>query len=305
MHRSDPIWRSRLGGSDAAAIVLPSGAYLSQLELWAIKTGRSSGPPESAAMRLGRALEPVIAAEYERAHGVALVETEPTHAPGDPLIWGSIDRLPAQRDGSLIEIKTSSRSGEWGTEGTDEIPQRYLVQVQWYLGLGDYDRAIVAALIGGRDLREYVVRRDDELISTLYGRAHDWWDRYVLHDTPPTPDGSESASRAIKSLYARSRPVVIQSTPDLDDKIARLVKAKKRLDEAEAEKAALEQEIKLALGEAESVASTVASVLWRSTRPRTKTDWESVAKEHGATATTIAAHTTSEIGSRRLTIKEV
>ena len=137
----------------------------------------------------GNQLEDILADEYAkredckvRRKNAAIVH--PEHE------W-MVAHIDRERVGTkrVVEIKTGSEymSHKWGDPGTDQIPDEYQVQVNHYMGLGDYDSADVGVLLGGNKFRIYSIERDDELIETIQTRLVQFWEEHVVPRVPPPP----------------------------------------------------------------------------------------------------------------------
>lgn len=103
---------------------------------------------------------------------------------------------------AIVEVKTSSSSDSWGKQGTDQIPDHYLAQVDWqFLMVPDAKVAYVAALLGPRMLfHEYVVQRDDERIARLEWAATVF--RWSLSaEEPPPLDDTVATHTTLKALH--------------------------------------------------------------------------------------------------------
>src|SRR5204862_8035074 len=99
----------------------------------------------------------------------------------------------------IVEVKTA---GAWGAhEWADgQAPARYVVQWHHYLHLARLSRALLAVLIGGQRLETGLVERDDALLEAIIEAEGAFLD-YLRTDTPPPPDGSDSATEAIRALH--------------------------------------------------------------------------------------------------------
>lgn len=138
------------------------------------------------AMEAGTLLEPSVIAWAETRLG-------PIH-PGDwrvhegGILGCSLDGTVAT--GNPVEAKTSGITGpgsplQWGDDGTDEIPDYYLLQVQTQLLVTGQDLAYVPTLLGGRGFVMFVVRANRELQETILGVAEQFWQSNVLEREPP------------------------------------------------------------------------------------------------------------------------
>lgn len=180
-----------IGGSDAPAIVGLS-PWRSPLDVYLEKVGEAPPSADSAAMYWGRALEDVLAEEYARRTGAKLRRVNRTLVhPVHPFVIGHVDRevVAHERGPGILEVKTAGRRTEdWGEEGTDEVPEHYLVQVQHYLAVTGRAWADVAVLfLGERCFAVYHVRRDDELVDVLLREEVRFWREHVEPRVPPDP----------------------------------------------------------------------------------------------------------------------
>lgn len=288
-----------IGGSDIAVIV-GLNKYKTSVELWMEKTGRAAPQRENNKMHWGHLLEDVVAREYARQTGLEVLDGVNLV---DGIRRGNTDRMvPDAR--KILEIKTAGHfaAAEWGEPGTDEIPDAYLCQVQWYLGLlnpDEYVSADVPVLIGGQDYRVYHVERNDELIGQLIEAGERWWRDYVVADRAPEADGTVEDARARLSLFPRDNGQILQSTAEIDDIAHRLARARAQLKAAEEVEESLSARLKAVIGDAAGIAGPDWSATWKTSKGASKTDWKAVASELNAPAELIAAHTRQASGSRR------
>jgi hypothetical protein len=99
------------------------------------------------------------------------------------------------------EGKTARTDRGWGEQGTDQVPQAYLIQVQHYMVLTALPVFDVDVLIGGQDERHYEVPADRELQEMIIEAEHDLWQRIQRGD-PPEPDwGHAHTAAALRKLY--------------------------------------------------------------------------------------------------------
>lgn len=177
-----------LGATDVAA-VLGLSPWRTPYEVWAEKTGRLEARPASEAMDAGLRLETVVLAWAERTLGPICPGGE-VALPGTPIVCHPDART---REGQPVEAKTSGivgpLHGEWGEEGTDDIPAVYVVQALVQLAACDADCCHVPALLGGRGFRLYRVEANEAVQQEIIERTSFWWDAHVVRDTPPANQG--------------------------------------------------------------------------------------------------------------------
>jgi len=152
-----------------------------------------------------------------------------------------------------------------GREWHDDAgaPLAYLVQLQHYFELTGYALALLAVLIGGQRLETRVVHRDTYAIHAILEMEERFRD-FVRRDTPPPPDGSDSAKDALTALYPQS---VAGQAVRLDRRGYADYHALKARKEQHAEigrqVVELEQRLKARMGEAEAAISPHDEVVAR------------------------------------------
>lgn len=190
--------REGIGASDVAAI-LGLSPWTTPLHVYRSKVD-GIDEPETARMRLGTLLEPVLAQLYlDERPGHTLTSPGLTWHPTIGWLFCTPDRV---RDGGvLVELKTSASGEGWGAAGTDEIPPHYLAQVQHQMCVMDADVCEVATLVA-MDFRIYAVQRDDAIIEAMVDRLRMFW-RCVESRTPPEPDFGHRATLDLLNRWYR------------------------------------------------------------------------------------------------------
>ena len=241
-----------IGGSDAA-VVLGLSRYKTPFELWLEKTGQVT--PQSStseAAYFGSLLEDLVAKEFEKRSGKKVRKRNAMFQhPEHEFILANIDRFVVGEK-AILECKTASAflAKEWENE---EIPEAYIVQIQHYLGvLGpEYKKGYFAVLIGGQKFIWKEIERDDELIEMIFAAEIDFWNNYVLTETPPALDGSSAAEQFLAERFAKAEEEKsINLKAEFKDKIERYLELKKLIKELENEKDAIENQIKFELKDA-------------------------------------------------------
>jgi predicted phage-related endonuclease len=327
---ADPAERRKgIGGSDIAA-VLGLSPYKSPLDLYLEKRGLWQDEAAGEAAYWGTVMEPVLAREFVRRTGRSMLRREPGRGdveigpdyeivqdPSEPWdILGTLThpKYPWARchlDGVVLdgvapcavwEGKTASEylSGLWGDPGTDEVPESYLVQVQWGMWLADLEVAHVSPLIGGNRFGQYVVHRDEGLISMMVERAAEFWER-VQTGNAPAPEPGERGKESLARLYPRSEPEKqLEATPTLLNLAKGLHQLREAVKHTEEEKVTLENEIKQIMADAERLNLGPKSYIgWKNAKHSEKVDWEAVARALGATDAIVQQHTKVVPGARR------
>lgn len=212
-----------LGASDVASL-LGLDEYRTPRDLWAEKTGQSPPKEDTEDIVRGHLMEPVIA-ELLKRDGLTLFPGGEWPVPGTPLRVHP-DRLDDKWQ--VHEIKAPRRfSAQWGAPNTDEVPQRYLVQVQVQafavhssdFGYRDGEPIYLHAMAGER--RRYVIGYSSDVARRIVDHASAWWTNYVMRGVEPP-----AASMVELNKITRRRAQVVVSADVVAD-VARLALLRK------------------------------------------------------------------------------
>lgn len=205
------VRKQGIGSSDAAA-ACGIHPYLSMLELWMIKTGRmESSIDESiegySPLYWGNTLEPMVAKYYQEHTGNKVRRVNAILQHPDPdkhFMLANLDyAITGSDEVQVLECKTA---GEHGAKLWKQgVPLYVTCQVQHQLAVTGKQAAHICVLLCGHEAKIYKVERDERLIESIMEHEREFW-QYVETDTPPTPDHSESAARALKQLYPKPEP---------------------------------------------------------------------------------------------------
>ena len=243
-----------IGGSDAGT-VLGLNQYQTPYELWEEKCGLRE--PEdlsnNAAVIAGNMLEDAVVEYFTMTTGLRVRRNNRLlRSKLHPFMIAHLDReIIGER--SILECKTLGAfhdKDEWGAQGTDQVPHRYLLQCMHYLAVTDRDTAYLAVLIGGRDFRVYVIQRDQELIDKLIETEAEFWN-CVQTRTPPVFDPNmPNAIEAVKKLYPGTNGQTVLLDGDLLDAHNTLREQQQIAKDAEALVKSAKAAIMAAMGEA-------------------------------------------------------
>lgn len=242
--------QSGIGGSDIAAIIGVS-PYATAYDIYQSKTQPVNEETNEFAY-WGTVLEDTVAREFSKRSGLKIQNVNflmrhPEHrwaianidrAIINPAIKGNV----RFKDGKLttdqiVEIKTASEyvGKNWGLEESDEVPDQYQCQAQWYMAVTDTQVCHMAVLIGGNKYRQYKIERHQDFIDYLFAEAERFWINNVLAGVEPDATTLQNA----KDKYPRHNPdTTLDVEPDSE--------AAKVFEHYEALKAK-EKEVKAAL----------------------------------------------------------
>lgn len=208
--------RSRLGGSEIAA-VLGHSPYESRFSLWLRKAGMVGPQPANPEMIAGRYVEDACARWFGDQHPeLIVIETgtwvhverdwqlaNPDRLLFDAQQWADFSTGSVPEPVGILECKFSPYGEGWGAEGTDQIPEPYLLQTRWYSNVFGDLPVYVAALAGGA-FGEWRVEQDQDDIAVMLSAGRAFLDSLESGERPPIDD------------HAATYQVVRELHPDID-----------------------------------------------------------------------------------------
>ncbi|WP_238368256.1 YqaJ viral recombinase family protein [Mesobacterium pallidum] len=285
--------RSGIGGSDIAA-VLGLSPWSTPYDVWLDKLGQKEPlDPDSPLLYWGHKLEPLVADEYARRtdRKVQRVNALLRHPECDfavanidravinPEIAGNVrwrdNRLTTDR---LLECKTSMAfaSSKWGEAGTDDVPDYYLLQMQWYAGITGADVVDLAVLIGGNDYRIYTVQRDNEVFADMLEAADEFWQLVQQKIAPDPQSVADAMHRWPRHLKDKQFVVGVETFHAVQDYVD--VKSKIKALETEAE--ALKVKIVTEFQDAEAIYHAGEKLATWKEQSSTRVDSKRLRAEH-------------------------
>lgn len=283
--------QSGIGGSDVAAL-LGLSPWKTPLQLYMEKLGLST-VTETQAMRLGTKWEPIIASEYTEQTGIELVSGGFHRSKEHPFLACHLDYVGAKVK-KLVECKYVGyrTQSAWGDEGTDQIPEYYIMQVMTYMGVCGFTEADVAAFFGSQNVvRIYTVRFNQRIFDAIVKAAGEFWERVQTKNPPEESDAGIMADY-IRAIYPKSEPKTMEADQLAEGYLYQLGQAQVRLREAENGLEIVSNKIKEKMQDAECLISpTRGKIYWKSTNPKPKVDHKAIVAELNPPAELIEKHT--------------
>jgi len=209
------VRKQGIGSSDAAT-ACGLNPYMSMLELWMIKTGRTQQNLEDESKGLaplywGKQLEPLVAEFYSlyTNNKVRKINAVLQHSdPDKHFMLANLDYSVVGSDEvQILECKTA---GEHGAKlWRDGVPLYVLCQVQHQLAVTGKQAAHVCVLVCGHETKIFKVTRSESVIEHIVNAERYFWE-CVESDTPPSVDASESAAKSIQQLYPAHIPLSVE-----------------------------------------------------------------------------------------------
>jgi putative phage-type endonuclease len=209
--------KTGIGGSDAAAVAGIS-RYKSNVDVYLEKIGMSnSDDGDNEPAYWGHVLEDVVAQEYcKRTNKQVAKEEKLLRSEKYPWMIANIDRTIVN-EAAILECKTCSafKYKEWGADGSDEIPDEYIIQCAHYAIVTDAKYVDLAVLMGGQYFGIYTYQRNKNLEDNLIMIEHDFWHKNVLPQEPPTPKNYADASKLFSNALGTQKKTNIEIEQEL------------------------------------------------------------------------------------------
>jgi predicted phage-related endonuclease len=111
---------------------------------------------------------------------------------------------------------------QWGEQGTDQVPESYLIQCAYYASICDVAKVDIAVLIGGQDFRIYTYEQNKELEEKLIKIACNFWHNHIEKRIPPRC----VSTRDTFNLFPQSNNKEITAQEDILAKLEELKMAR-------------------------------------------------------------------------------
>lgn len=261
--------RMGIGGSDAAAICglstfrTPYQIYLEKI----CQTIEEKKDVKSLQRIMwGHFLESIISDHFASRNKVTLIKKDMTWHPEHEFMFANTDRFIVEWN-AILEIKTVDKFAceFWGEEGTDQIPEQYLVQCAHYASVMNVDKVYLAALIGGNDYREYLYERNLQLEEALIQKEKYFWQEHVQKLNPPPASYPSEAAFKYSSVEPEKVEVANSETLAAVKNLLTLKESLRKLNSQEEEiKTKLMEKMKDAEKLIDEAGSTL--ITWKKTK---------------------------------------
>lgn len=268
-------------GSSEVGTLLGLNPYESPYQLWERKTGRMPGKEETFAMKAGHYLESAVASFFEDETGNKVIKSSAgdwlavdnerpyLRVSPDRLFW--IKGMPKNKNNKgIVECKTTQRDID-----PEDPPLMWKAQLTYQLGVMGLKVGYLAWLTAGRKFGYCEVRFDQEVFDDYIVRAIDEFyninvkgdkepERTQVVDFPTSSDGTatEASADTLEAYY-------------------KLRNINGHIKDLSAEKKELEDQIKVAMGDCETLLSHGDKLAtWKSPKPTAKFDVDTFAVEH-------------------------
>ncbi len=262
-----------IGGSEIGTL-LGLNPYQTPMDLFMRKLNLIEPEPDNEFKKWGRDAEHVLARRYARETGAVLLPSvdegfdhkNPMIHPQYPFWTGTPDRL-IDPDG-LLEIKIVGERASYlfGEAPDGEIPESYLVQIHWYLGLTNRKYADLAVQISNREYRVYRINRDLALEDNLMEAAQDFLNNHLIPGIPPRIDASESSRTYLHKIFPRETEDWLESNHGINLWAEMLRQARADIKIEQLREAKAENKLKELIGSHIGVQGDWGRISWKANK---------------------------------------
>ena len=293
-----------IGGSDIG-VLMGLSHFATPYDIWESKTGRREPKPDNKYFKSGRRLEKIVVEYFEEETGFTIIEPDRHIAHVDhPWCLGMPDRYFQDKDKlGMLECKTTQLS----ISNLEGVPLSWVCQLTWYAGIKKSDRETriddfttnyIAWLTRGLDFSMAPVEYDHDFFERMLEIGGNFWNNNVLKDAPPDPVNSEDV---IKMFPSHLSGKIINARPEMISAIEHIRTIKDNIRSLNNEKDPLEEQIKLAMLDAEIVmAGEETLVTWKKTKDGVDFDLKKFSSDH---ADLFKEYTSVKPGVRKFLVK--
>lgn len=286
------VRKSGIGSSEVATIV-GLNPFETPYQLWRRKRGLDAPQQENFAMKAGHYLEDAVAQFWHDETGRDIIKRSATdwiiRSKEKPFMQVSPDRTywldgkHSNDNKGILECKTT----QLPVDG-DDLPKHWFCQVQYQLGVAEITQGSIAWLTQGREFGYRDIAFVPDFFGWLAEEAEKFYRDNIIGGAEPT---AVSVRDILLKYNRHADGKIIEVGQDIFDAYSELKDLKKELAALDARKEALEEQIKMAFGDAEAISyggDTIAT--WKAPKPSMKFDekyfksvepemWEMYSKE--------------------------
>lgn len=266
---------SGIGSSEIATIV-GLNPWETPYQLWRRKLGIDPPKEENFAMKAGHYLEDAVARFWHDETGQDVIKS----SAGDWLIRNneksflqvSPDRTywlagmtRSNANKGILECKTTQMSID-----ADDLPKHWFTQVQYQLGVAEMTKGSLAWLSSGREFGYKDLAFVPDFYGWLVEEAEKFWVDNIVGKQEPT---ATSVQDVLLKYNRHTDGKVVEVGDEVFGSYNELKEVKQQIAKLEERKEKLENDIKLAFGDAEAISYGGATLAtWKAAKPTLKFD---------------------------------
>lgn len=176
-----------LGSSDMAA-VLGLDPHRSGMDVWLEKTGRVPPFEGNKHTDRGDRLEAVVLDWMSDEIGEKIVKPTSTYVVrGNEWLRVNVDGQVGKSARGHIpcEAKSTLIQTGWGRPGTDEVPDKVVIQCSCHMLATETERCYAGRIGMNLDFSLYELYLDNDVAKAILERGHEFYHKYVVEDIRP------------------------------------------------------------------------------------------------------------------------
>lgn len=264
-------------GSSEAGTIMGVNHFDTPYRLWRRKTGMDLPVEQNEAMDLGHHLEPAVASLFAARTGARIrkssegdwlaVDTQREYLRVSPdRLYYNQGEKPSRSNIRILECKTTSVAVD-----RDDIPVYWYCQIQYQMGVMGVRSGAVAWISSYPRLHfDYKeIEFNPDFYEAMVEAIEQFWLVNVLGGIAPDDiDGEDTLLRSPKACAGAT----LEADEEMMDRYGAIKELVSTIKKLETTRTTLEDEIKIALGSAESLVSPEGAVLaqWKNTKDSRK-----------------------------------
>ncbi len=291
-------------GSSEVATILGLNPWETPYQLWRRKKGLDKGKSETFAMKAGHYLEDAVSMFWHDETGRDIIK----RSAGDwlmvntekPFMRVSPDRtywlsgMPHNNaNKGILECKTTQMRVD-----PDDLPKYWFCQVQYQLGVAEYEQGSLAWLSQGREFGYKDISLVPDFFAWICEEVTKFWIDNVQGNIEPE---AQSVEDVLLRYNRHTDGKILEVSDDIFTTCNDLKALKEQIAKLDEHKEELETKIKMCFADAEAISyggQTIAT--WKAPKPSERFDAKAFAKAHPDLAKEFTAVSQ---GARRFLLK--
>ena len=291
-------------GSSEVATILGLNPWETPYQLWRRKKGLDKGKSETFAMKAGHYLEDAVSMFWHDETGRDIIK----RSAGDwlmvntekPFMRVSPDRtywlsgMPHNNaNKGILECKTTQMRID-----PDDLPKYWFCQVQYQLGVAEYEQGSLAWLSQGREFGYKDISLVPDFFAWICEEVTKFWIDNVQGNIEPE---AQSVEDVLLRYNRHTDGKILEVSDDIFTTCNDLKALKEQIAKLDENKEELETKIKMCFADAEAISyggQTIAT--WKAPKPSERFDAKAFAKAHPDLAKEFTAVSQ---GTRRFLLK--
>lgn len=291
-------------GSSEVATILGLNPWETPYQLWRRKKGLDKGKSETFAMKAGHYLEDAVSMFWHDETGRDIIK----RSAGDwlmvntekPFMRVSPDRtywlsgMPHNNaNKGILECKTTQMRID-----PDDLPKYWFCQVQYQLGVAEYEQGSLAWLSQGREFGYKDISLVSDFFAWICEEVTKFWIDNVQGNIEPE---AQSVEDVLLRYNRHTDGKILEVSDDIFTACNDLKALKEQIAKLDEHKEELETKIKMCFADAEAISyggQTIAT--WKAPKPSERFDAKAFAKAHPDLAKEFTAVSQ---GARRFLLK--